>query len=125
MEMTSYFLVAAAVFVLVGYLIGKGTIPVRPSVVLILIFILALPFLINAFIWFYAGSTPETSTPNVMGLASDRAVEKLRDEGLNGEVIGVSFSKEPSGTVISQQPEAGRRVKTGRTVNLIVSPNLC
>jgi len=51
------------------------------------------------------------SYPNIMGLSSEKAIELLAENNLKGEVIGISFSKEPSGTVISQRPEAGRTVK--------------
>ena len=121
METTLYLVAAAVILAVVGYMIGLGKIIFRPSLLIVMAVILILPFALNLFIWFYASSTPETTIPNVMGMASEKAIETLQDNGLDGEVIGVSFSKEPSDTVISQRPQAGKKVKEGRTISLIVS----
>lgn len=121
METTFYLIAAAVILGFIGYMIGIGKILLKPSVLLGMAVILLLPFALNFFIWYYASSTPETVIPDVMGMTSEKAIEQLQDSGLDGEVIGVSFSKEPSGTVISQRPAAGKRVKEGRTISLIVS----
>jgi eukaryotic-like serine/threonine-protein kinase len=121
MDATLYLVGAAAVLAVMGYLIGIGRISFRPAILLLMAVILLLPFALNAFIWLYVSSAPETVIPDVMGLPSEKAIVALASNNLKGEVIGITFSKEPSGTVISQRPEAGKRVKEGRTVNLIVS----
>lgn len=121
MDTTLYLVGAAMILGLIGYLIGVGKILFKPSVLLIMAAIIILPFAINAFIWLYVSSAPEAVIPDVLGLPSEKAIEMLAEYNLKGEVIGISFSKEPSGTVISQRPEAGRTVKEGRTINLIVS----
>jgi serine/threonine-protein kinase len=121
MDITLYLAGAAVLLAVIGYLIGIGRIAFRPAVLLIMAMIVLFPFALNAFIWIYVSSSPETVIPDVMGLPSEKAIVMLAANNLKGEVIGISFSKEPSGTVISQRPEAGRRVKEGRTINLIVS----
>lgn len=121
MEITFYLALAAVIFAVIGYLIGAGKISLRPSTWLVMFIIIALPFLLNLLIWLYAGTTPETNVPDVMGLQSNAAISKLEEANLEGEIAGVSFSNKPGGTVISQLPEAGRRVKIGRIIGLIVS----
>lgn len=121
MDTTLYLVGAAVILALIGYLIGIGKIIFRPSVIALMAAIIILPFALNAFIWLYVSSAPETVIPDVMGLPSEKAAVMLAGNNLKSEVIGISFSKEPSGTVISQRPEAGRRAKEGRTINLIVS----
>ncbi|MFA5103841.1 MAG: PASTA domain-containing protein [Candidatus Margulisiibacteriota bacterium] len=121
MDTTLYLVGAAIILALIGYLIGIGKILFRPSVLFFMAAIIILPFAINAFIWLYVSSSPETVIPDVLGMPSEKAIEMLAENDLKGEVIGISFSKEPSGTIISQRPEAGRKVKEGRTINLIAS----
>ena len=121
MDTTLYLVVAAIILALIGYFIGTGKIHFKPSVMILMAAIILLPFALNAFIWLYVSSAPETVIPDVMGQPSEKAIEMLAENNLKGEVVGISFSKEPSGTVISQRPEAGRRVKEGRTVSLIAS----
>ncbi len=121
MDTALYLAGAAMILALIGYFIGIGKILLKPSVILLMAAIILVPFAINAFIWLYVSSAPETVIPDVLGLPSERAMVMLAGNNLKGDVIGISFSNEPSGTVISQRPEAGRRVKEGRTINLIVS----
>jgi beta-lactam-binding protein with PASTA domain len=121
MDTTLYLVGAAIILALIGYLIGIGKILFRPSVIFLMAAIILLPFALNAFIWLYVTSAPETVIPDVLGLSSEKAIEMLAEDNLKGEVIGISFSKEPSGTIISQRPESGRKVKEGRTISLIAS----
>ncbi len=121
MDTTLYLIGAAIILAFIGYLIGIGKLLLKPPVMILMAAIIIIPFAINAFIWLYVSSAPETVIPDVLGLPSEKAIEMLEGNNLKGEVIGISFSNEPSGTVISQRPEAGRKVKEGRTINLIVS----
>lgn len=115
-------LIAITILFLLALFLIFGRISLK-TIIFVILFILVLPFLFQAFIWVYVNSTPETVIPNVMGLPKEEAISILEKHNLKGEVIGVSFSKEPNGTVISQRPEAGRKVKEGRIINLIVSIN--
>jgi eukaryotic-like serine/threonine-protein kinase len=65
-------------------------------------------------------SAREVAVPRVVGLQEDRALEELRDAGLEGEVDRRS-SREPEGVVIGQNPAAGTELDEGETVQLDVS----
>ena len=120
-DYSTYFIIAAAVLAVLGYLIGAKKVSLGPVVAVFALLILLSPFIFNSMIFFYNGTTQEVETPNVLGYASSEAVGILERAGLQAEIIGVSFSKEESGIVISQQPESGRVVKSGRTINLVIS----
>ena len=104
-----------------GYLIGAGRIKLNFASILLLLAVLAFPIVINVAGLIYSGSAPETEIPDVLGMKTTQALEKLEGANLKGEIIGLSVSKSPPGTVISQQPEAGKIVKTGRQIKLIIS----
>lgn len=70
----------------------------------------------------YFNSLPETVVPDVRGMPLKSALEKLEKLELEGREVGRVFEvKYPAGWVVSQRPEPGRKVKVGRTVNLMVS----
>jgi eukaryotic-like serine/threonine-protein kinase len=62
----------------------------------------------------------QAEVPRVVGLREDRALELLRDAGLEGEVDRRP-SREPRGVVIGQNPGAGTRLDEGETVKLDIS----
>jgi serine/threonine-protein kinase len=52
----------------------------------------------------------------------ETALERLEELGLKGKFAGSLFNmRYPEGSVISQQPEGGRRVKVGRLIDLLTS----
>ncbi len=60
--------------------------------------------------------------PDITSLQLSSAMEKVRETGLRPEVTGWVY--EPSmdeGIVVSQKPQAGRRVKKGRVILIVVS----
>ena len=59
--------------------------------------------------------------PNVLGLSSSDAFEVIKGAGLVPEIAGISFSQKSSGIVLSQRPEAGRKVKSKRIIELVLS----
>ncbi len=64
---------------------------------------------------------PVVKVPDVVGASLDKAAAELREAGLNvGKRIG-QFSEEEPGTVLSQNPDAGRELRSGDSVNLTVS----
>jgi beta-lactam-binding protein with PASTA domain len=65
------------------------------------------------------GSKPVT-VPDVVGTTSSEATATLRDAGLKANVVGVP-SDRPSGTVVAQNPVAGKQAKSGATVRLNVA----
>jgi eukaryotic-like serine/threonine-protein kinase len=64
-----------------------------------------------------SGTAP---VPDVQGLTRDEATARLREVGLDVSYATVS-SAEPRGTVVSQQPAPGQRVRGGTHVLLNVS----
>ena len=65
------------------------------------------------------GSKPVT-VPDVVGTTSSQATATLRDAGLRANVVAVP-SSEPSGTVVAQNPAAGKQAKSGGVVRLNVA----
>lgn len=65
------------------------------------------------------GNKPVT-VPDVVGTTSSEATATLTDAGLRVNVVGVPSDK-PSGTVVAQNPVAGKQAKTGSIVRLNVA----
>jgi eukaryotic-like serine/threonine-protein kinase len=64
---------------------------------------------------------PVVMVPNVVGKTLQQAAQQLSESGLSvGKSIG-QFSDEPKDTVLSQEPGAGRELRSGDTVDLTVS----
>lgn len=62
------------------------------------------------------------AVPDVTRLTQTAAIEALEDAGLAFEKAGTQVSVDvPAGSVISQTPAAGRRVKRGSLVSVVVS----
>ena len=63
-----------------------------------------------------------TVTPNVVGMETEAAVQRMTDSGLGTQVKEVASDEYEAGTVIMQVPEAGETVQKGRDpVQLLVS----
>jgi serine/threonine-protein kinase len=62
----------------------------------------------------------KVDVPNVKGLGVAEAVARLKDAGLEANPVEV-FSSEPEGTVIAQDPGAGKSVVEGTSVRINVS----
>ncbi len=70
----------------------------------------------------FVGSGHEVAVPNLVGLDRFAAEESLLQAGLVlGEVRSVSNATVPPERVVSQHPEPGQSVKTGRRIDLDVS----
>jgi serine/threonine-protein kinase len=60
--------------------------------------------------------------PEIVKMPSEEARQKLYDIGLRLQVVGNDYSSSfPQGTIISQQPVSGEKVKKGRHVCVTVS----
>jgi eukaryotic-like serine/threonine-protein kinase len=66
------------------------------------------------------GGGAEVRVPKVIGLRESQARDELEEAGLTAEVERRN-SRDPSGTVIDQDPAADERVEEGSAVQLIVS----
>ncbi|MCR1898165.1 Stk1 family PASTA domain-containing Ser/Thr kinase [Irregularibacter muris] len=64
----------------------------------------------------------EIEVPNVEGKNIDEAMEILSQEGLKSEIVERKYDNEvEKDNVISQNPQAGKKIKENQTVGLIVS----
>jgi len=59
--------------------------------------------------------------PDLTGKTLAEAKEAAAAVGLNAEQFGEGYSTRPIGQIISQQPEAGRRVAPGSTLAVVIS----
>lgn len=110
------------VLVICGYLVYILKIP-SPKFVIISIFLVIIsPLLVGYLVVFYLLPVPEVTVPDVTWHASTEAVSILKEFGLRGRIAGQNFDKFiPGGRVLLQDPQAKKRVKIGRIVNLIIS----
>lgn len=70
---------------------------------------------------FGGGQWDETMVPDVLGKTTEEAQKLLGDAGLKVEIGEIASMQYPAGSVISQQPDAGRTVKKNSVVRLEVS----
>jgi beta-lactam-binding protein with PASTA domain len=73
--------------------------------------------------WLLAGTLfgGGVDVPEVVGLDERRAVEELQDAGLRARIVDERNSRQPAGTVIEQDPEAGASVDENTIVELVIS----
>jgi len=117
-----YLFFVIGVALLIGLVILRSKLSsLRLIVILITVFVL-LPSIAGYFYIAYFDSLPEVVVPDLTGMKFENAKEKLDAIDLQARMAGSVYEmKYPEGCVVSQRPEAGRRVKVGRMVNLIVS----
>jgi beta-lactam-binding protein with PASTA domain len=117
-----YLLFVIAASILVSLLVLKLKFPAPKVAIPSVIAVMLLPALVGYLYVAYFASIPETIAPDLTGLPLEKAVEKLESLDLKGRYAGSLFNmKYPEGSVVSQQPEGGRRVKIGRVVSLLTS----
>jgi len=106
----------------ISYLVTKLDVP-RPHLIIFVLAILIIsPIVASYFYSTYIAPMPEVSVPNVAWLDLDEARSKLEKAGLKARISEKAYEKNvPEGKIISQRPEAGRRVKLGRIVSLKIS----
>lgn len=91
-------------------------------IVPIILTIIIVPGLIGYLYVTYFASISEVAVPDVVGLPLNEAIVKLATFELKGKYVGNLYNaKLPEGSVVSHRPEAGRRVKIGRVINLLAS----
>ena len=70
----------------------------------------------------YFNSIPDVIVPDLAGTRLETAFTRLDSMKLHYRHAGTVYDmKYPEGIVVSQRPEAGRKVKLGRTVSLLTS----
>jgi len=117
-----YLVFVVLVSLVVSLLVLWLKLPSPRLIIALLIFFILSPLIFGYFYLMYFNSLPEATVPDVVGLTLAEAKEKLEAAELQARLAGTVYElKYTEGAVVSQRPEAGRRVKAGRVVNLMVS----
>ncbi len=85
---------------------------------------IALLGFLSGILWMMGGNLfgAEVAVPNIVGMDIKQADEELSKVGLKMKVIGTEASdKVDKDAIISQDPGAGRKVKSGREIEVIIS----
>lgn len=114
-----YLIFVALVALVLSYLVLKLKVKRPLRFLLITLLIISSPVLLSYVFVTYLAPIPEVEIPSVLGKTETEAVKLLRSNRLRGRVE-TRYSTEESETVSLQRPEAGRLVKAGRTVFLVI-----
>jgi serine/threonine-protein kinase len=100
----------------------KTGLPSPRTLIFFIIMLLVVPMIGGYFYLSYFNPIPELIVPKATGLPFELARERLEAVGLRARLAGSVYEmKYQEGSVISQKPEEGRKVKLGRTISLMVS----
>ena len=117
-----YLIVVIVASLIVGLLAARLKLPSPRLVVTLFIILVVSPLVAGYFYLVYFGSLPEVIVPTVTGVSLDVARERLEAVNLRVREAGQVYEpKYPEGIIIYQRPEAGRNVKIGRIVSLMVN----
>lgn len=107
---------------IVGLLVLRLKLPSPRLVITLLIIFIVSPLVIGYLYLIYFDSLPEVTVPDVTGVSYDVAKDRLEADNLTARQAGSIYeAKYPEGFVVSQRPEAGRNVKVGRIINLMIN----
>lgn len=107
---------------IVSLLVLRLKLPSPRLISALLVLFIASPLILGYFYLVYFDSLPEVTVPDVAGQTMEVAKERLAAVNLQAREAGSVYeSKYPEGIIVSQRPEAGRNVKTGRIINLMVN----
>ena len=120
--LTIYLSTVIVMSVLLATLVLRFKLAASRFLIMLVLLLVILPLPIGYFYFIYVDSLPEVSVPNLTGLRLEEAMKRVAVLRLKGRHVGNVYDmKYPEGYVVSQRPEAGRKVKVGRMVNLIAS----
>jgi beta-lactam-binding protein with PASTA domain len=120
--LTLYLLLVIAVSLVISLIVLRLKLPSPRLVITLIMLFVASPLIVDYFYLMYFNALPETITPDVIGLPFVEAKARVEAIGLKAREAGQVYeSKRPEGAVVAQRPEAGRQVKVGRVINLMVS----
>ncbi len=98
--------------------------PYTISLVALVIIVVALFWGTLSWLDSYTNHGVELEVPNVSDLTYEEAANILKEKDLKCEVIDSIFMNgHPLGAIVEQTPEAGSKVKAGRTIYLITNSN--
>ena len=83
--------------------------------------VVLLAILAAGLFWWASGLNGDVEVPDLVGNRVEDAIEKLREQGLEAEVVEEPNDSAEEGRVFAQDPEAGGKVDEGDTVTLMVS----
>ena len=117
-----YLLFIIVVSLTVSLIVYRLKVPSPKLIIGLIMFLIISPLVVGYFYLVYFNSMSEMTVPDLTGLRLEEAVKKLEAMGLRGNEVGSVYElRYPEGSVVSQRPEGGRKVKSGRIVNLMVS----
>ena len=117
-----YFMAVVFFLIISGFITIYVKIKRPLRFMLVIIFIMLLPLLSIYIYTTKIGVLAETTAPKLIGLTVSQAEPVLKVLDLKLKVVQKTFEKNiPEDQIISQRPEAGRTVKVGRTIDVIVS----
>lgn len=117
-----YLAFVIAVSLVIALLVLRLKLPSPRFVITLLVVFIISPLVIGYLYVAYMNPLPEVTVPDVTGVAYETAEERLAADGLVAVQAGSIFApKYPEGFVVSQRPEAGRSVKAGRRINLMIN----
>jgi serine/threonine-protein kinase len=122
-EFISFYLVFIIVSsILMGWIFLRSKKPLSRRVLVLLTLLLLVPLPVGYFYVAYFDALPEVVVPDVTGQGLVAAEGQLTAVGLRSRHAGSVFdTRYPEGLTVSQRPEAGRKVKIGRIINLLTS----
>lgn len=118
----SFYLIFIVVLsILAGFIILRFRVALLKSFIFLLIAIF-VPALAGYIYFTSFTAIPETIVPDLSGIPLEEAFHKLEEADLSGRYAGSVFDMNfPEGQVVSQRPEAGKRVKIHRAVFVLTS----
>jgi beta-lactam-binding protein with PASTA domain len=122
-ESLTYYLVFVIIASLAaGLLVWRIKLPASRIIIPLIFAVILLPAPAVYVYATYFSSIPEVVVPNLAGQPLEQAFKVIEELGLSSRHAGQVFDTNyAEGQVVSQRPEAGRKVKLGRTVFLVTS----
>ncbi|MBN3033207.1 MAG: PASTA domain-containing protein [Candidatus Saganbacteria bacterium] len=117
-----YLVLVIVASLVVSLLTARLGLPAPRLIVTLFVILILSPLVVGYLYVVYFDSLPEVIVPAVTGVTLEVARERLAAVDLQGREAGQVYEpKYPEGIIISQRPEAGRNVKVGRVVNLMIN----
>jgi serine/threonine-protein kinase len=117
-----YLAFVIAVSLAIAFLVLRLKLPSPRLIITVLIIFILSPLIAGYLFVVYFDSLPEVTVPDVTGVAFETARDRLSADNLVAVEAGNLYApKYPEGFVVSQRPEAGRNVKAGRKINLMIN----
>ncbi|HHV80428.1 TPA: PASTA domain-containing protein [bacterium] len=104
---------------------------VNPWVIIVIVLLLVAGISVGVLysvgkkLFFSEETAPDVIVPDIVNKSLPEAFNVLKANNLNIEISGLDYSSViPAGNVISQDPISGTKVKSGRSINVIISKGI-